>query len=150
LSARTILAAASAPLVLAGCFSVGYSRELREVAPDPALVESFEPGAELGAVLAALGAPLDVWEGAAGSVVVSYGGLRTREWAFEVSVPVAERGSASFAFDDARTRTSGHVLVFGPDLRLEILRAGNLADLRRETARRRAAALEDDDAGDAP
>ncbi|MBL8861594.1 MAG: hypothetical protein JNK02_06235 [Planctomycetes bacterium] len=145
MSCSTTASAALAWALLSGCVAVAYRREIREVPPEPARVEAFEPGAtHLGAVIDALGAPLYVWEGAAGGVVLAYGGLRTREWGVEVSIPLGDQGSASFAYDDAAARTRGHVLVFDPELRLALVRAGNLADLRQEFARRRPAALEED------
>jgi hypothetical protein len=129
-----------AACVLPGCLSFGYMRELRESPPDSARVAALEPGsAGLGDALAALGAPLYVWEAPRDGVVLAYGGLRERRWGVEVSVPVGDQGSASFAYDDGAARTVGHVLVFDGDLRLILVREGNLRDLRREFARRRPA-----------
>ncbi len=139
------------PCVLAGCVSFAYDRQIIEREPDAALLEGLVAGhTDLEQVLGVLGAPVEVWEGADGAPVLTYGGLRSALWNVDVSIPVADSGSASLSYTDTRARTRGYVLIFGSDLRLEIVRAGNLADLRRTYARRPPASLDDEKAGAAP
>lgn len=129
----------------ASCVTFQYERDLVEVVPTEASVASFVPGQTvLSDVLAGMGAPLDVWEGPDGAPVLAYGGLRSRGWNVVVSVPVTDHNSASFSYTDTLARTRGYMLLFGPDQRLEIVRYGLLADLRRTYARRRPAAVEEE------
>ena len=129
----------------AGCVTFQYERQLVEVVPTEASVASFVPGQTvLSDVLAAMGAPLDVWEGPDGAPVLAYGGLRSRGWNVNVSVPVTDYNSASFSYTDTLARTRGYMLLFGPDQRLEIVRYGLLADLRRTYARRRPASIDEE------
>jgi len=129
----------------AGCVSFQYERNLIERVPDDSVVATFVPGQTvLTDVLAGMGAPLDVWEGPDGAPVLAYGGVRGAEWNVNVSLPVTDYNSASFSFTDTRSRARGYMLLFGPDQRLEIVRYGLLADLRRTYARRRPAAVEDE------
>lgn len=129
----------------ASCVSFQYERELIERVPDDSVVATFVPGQTvLTDVLAGMGAPLDVWEGPAGAPVLAYGGLRSAEWNVDVSVPVTEYASASLAYTESRARTRGYMLLFGPDHRLEIVRYGLLADLRRTYTRRRPASVDEE------
>jgi hypothetical protein len=82
--------------------------------------------------------------GPEGAPVLAYGGLRNSEWNAKVSVPVTDYNSASFSYTDATASTRGYMLLFGTDHRLEIVRYGLLADLRRTYARRRPASVEEE------
>ncbi len=133
-------------LCTSSCVSFRYERDIIEREPVAAVVAGLEVGtADLEAVLAALGAPVDVWEGANGNPVLSYGGLRSSEWNVDVSVPIADNGSASLSYTDTTAKTRGTVFVFGTDLRLEIVRSGLLGDLRTAFARRRPASIDEDE-----
>lgn len=152
LDGRSLQAAALACACLAaGCVSFEYKRNLIERVPDDVVCAAFVPGETgLAEVLAGLGAPLDVWEGPDGAPVLAYGGLRSAGWNVGVSVPISDYGSATYSYTDTLARTRGYVLIFGPDQRLEIVRYGLLADLRRSFVRRPAAAMEDEAAPEAP
>jgi hypothetical protein len=129
----------------AGCVTFEYQRDLIERVPDDAVFAAFVPGQTvLSDVLAGMGAPLDVWEGPEGAPVLAYGGLRSAEWNVNLSVPVTDYNSASFSYTDTTARTRGYMLLFGPDQRLEIVRYGLLADLRRTYARRRPASVDEE------
>ncbi len=135
-------------LVTASCVSFQYQREIVECEPRAAVVEGLLAGTtELEDVLVALGAPIDVWEGANGNPVLAYGGLRSREWNVEVSVPIADSGSASLSYSDTTAKTRGTIFVFDAELHLQIVRSGLLGDLRQTFARRRPASIDDGDDG---
>lgn len=148
MSARSAAAAAVsafATVAFAGCITFEFQRDIIERQPDAEELASFTVGAtHMGDVLAVLGAPIEVWEGAAGGAALAYGGLRSREWNVDVSVPVADSGSASLSYTDTTARTRGYMLLFDAEGHLEIVREGNLADLRRTYARRRPASIDDD------
>jgi len=152
-SALGIAAIAASACVLAGCVTFRFDRDIIERQPTAEVVSEFTiGGTHLGDVLEVMGAPTEVWEGAGGGAALAYGGLRSRGWNVDVSVPVSDAGSASLSYTDTTARTEGFMLLFGPEGHLEIVRAGNLADLRRTYARRRPASLEDEGAaaGNAP
>jgi len=148
---QRIAASLAIPFLCASCVSFAYQREIIEREPEAALVEGLAAGhTDLGHVLDVLGAPIEVWEGADGAPVLTYGGLRAGRWNIDVSLPVVDNGSASFSYTDTRARTRGFVLIFGSDLRLDIVRAGNLADLRRRYERRSPASVDDEAIPNAP
>lgn len=126
-----------APLLLAGCVTFKYERHLREEPVAPEALAELEIGTStIGDVLARLGAPLYVWEGVGGAVVLAYGSEDRREVGFSVSVPLFEQTNASFDYDDVASRLEGYVLVFDAEGRLEIVRAGLLRDLGQAVRRR--------------
>ena len=127
-----------------GCVRLQYEREMIERLPPLARIEALVPGESgLADALQRLGAPLDVWEGKDGGPVLAYGELRTAEWAFSVSMELTRGGSASFSYDDVAARTQGVILIFGADLGLQLVRSGNLRDLRHESEHHPSAALDD-------
>jgi hypothetical protein len=124
-----LLALACLPL-LSGCISYSYERHRTFESVSPNAVSELEIGvSDVGDVLAKLGAPLYVWEGAAEAVVLAYGSENRREHGFSVSVPLFEQANASFAYDDVAQQLDGYVLVFDADLKLEIVRVGILREL---------------------
>lgn len=138
-------------LFSSSCVSFEYQRDIIEREPDAVIVEGLLAGtARLEDVLGALGAPIDVWEGANGNPVLSYGGLRSREWNVDVSVPITDSGSASLSYTDTTAKTRGTVFVFDDQLRLHIVRSGLLGDLRRVYARRRPASVDEDEGTQRP
>ena len=130
----------------ASCISFDYQRDIIECEPLASVVSELAAGeASLDDVLAQLGAPIDVWEGANGGAVLSYGGLRCAEWNVDVSVPVSDYGSASLSYTDTTAKTRGTIFVFDEALQLQIVRSGLLADLRQAFTRRRPASIEGDE-----
>lgn len=152
MSARSVLGAAAiaaAACGLAGCVTFQFERDIIERRPTAEVVSGFTVGStHLGDVLQVMGAPTEVWEGAGGGAALAYGGLRSRGWNVDVSVPVSDAGSATLSYTDTTARTRGYMLLFGADGHLQIVREGNLADLRRTYARRRPASLDDEQAAD--
>lgn len=147
---RTAVILAIAALA-SSCVTFRYEREIIEKRPDAALVGAFVVGtASLSEVLDVLGAPNDVWETARGGAACTWGGLLTREWDVDVSVPVTDAASASMSYTDTHAKTRGWLLLFGADDKLELVREGSLADLRRTYARRQPAAVDLDDPPAAP
>lgn len=150
-TSRIRAAALASACFAAGCVNFEYQRKNIERVPDDSVLATFVPGQTvLADVLAGLGSPLDVWEGPDGAPVLAYGGLKSAAWNVEVSVPVTRYASASLSYTDTRARTRGYMLLFGPDHRLEIVRYGLLADLRRTYARRRGSAIDEESVPEAP
>lgn len=124
-------------LLCSACVSVSWERRLRDV---PLRAEQYlelkagESG--LQDVLDHLGAPLDVWELGHGRFALAYGWEMNRELGLSVSIPVTQRRSANFDYDEINLHTPGIVCFFDADLRLEVLREGRLNDLRAAERRR--------------
>lgn len=145
-SGAQLALAALVASTLAGCVRLQYQRDVVERKPERDLVEPLAVGrTTLGDVLRVLGAPIDVWEGGDGGTAITYGGLRAKEWTVDVSVPLTDYTSASLTYTDTRARTQGYLFLFDASDVLEIVREGNLADLRQIYARRRASSVGEDD-----
>lgn len=115
---------------LAGCVSYSYERHKTFESVSPDEISELEIGvSDVGDVLAQLGAPVYVWEGAADGIVLAYGSESSRQHGFRVSVPLFEQANASFNYDDIASELEGYVLVFDPELKLEIVRVGSLREL---------------------
>ena len=154
MSARAqLLGALLAGPIAAGCVQLSWNRVTRHSpVPRDALARlSSDPGhpSDLGECLAALGAPLWVWEheidGASGAVL-AWGWFDERSLGFSASVPITRGVSASFDYDDADARMRGVVLFFDRDWRLVVLRTGLLRDLTGEV-RRPPAVLDEEPSG---
>lgn len=131
------------PLVLAGCVSVGWSRDRRHEPLPEGVIETLEPGrSTLAECLESLGAPLYVWEYRGDGAALAWGWNDEDRKGVSVSVPVYDQVSASLSYDDAREKLRGAVLLFDRDLVLEQVREGWLRDLQRDLLRRRPAAVE--------
>jgi hypothetical protein len=127
--------------LLTGCVRAVWERELRFEPPPPGAVESLQVGrTELSDALAALGAPLWVWEypeeGGSGAAL-AWGWYRDRNWGGRVSIPTNRALSPSFSYRRLDARMRGLVLFFDPDWRLVAGREGLLIDLTRDLRRRR-------------
>jgi len=134
--AASMLAIAST-LGSTACVSFTYERHVAfEPIPDAAVSTLVIGTSTLGDALDRMGAPLYVWEGVDGAVVLGYGFENQREVGINVSVPVIDRQSASFNYDDVAKRLEGYVLVFDRDLKLHIVRRGLLRDLALATRSR--------------
>lgn len=128
------------------CVSGSWERRLFEREPDAALVASLRPGeSDLGEALTKLGAPLYVWETFDG-FALAYGGRAQREWGISVSLPLADRTSARFDYDDLAARIEGCVLIFDASKRLRLAQRGLLKDLRGQLERRRPSLVEEEHA----
>ncbi|MBL8860332.1 MAG: hypothetical protein JNL28_17615 [Planctomycetes bacterium] len=115
---------------LSACVSFRYERHATFEPLNSEAIGELDIGTSgIGDALALLGAPVYVWEGVGDSIVLAYGFEHSRERGFTISIPVFDRSSASFSYDDVSSKLEGIVLVFGPDEKLEIVRAGMLRDL---------------------
>lgn len=125
------------------CVSGTWERHLFDREPDAAVVASLRPGeSDLEEALAKLGAPLYVWETFDG-FALAYGGRAERQWGFSVSLPLADRTSARFDYDDLAARIEGCVLIFDASSKLRLAQNGLLKDLRAQVERRRPSLVED-------
>ncbi|MAF66959.1 MAG: hypothetical protein CMJ84_15050 [Planctomycetes bacterium] len=126
------------PLFLSSCLSVTWEHHRRHAPlPEGALEQLRVDRSDLTLVLAACGAPLRVWELPAGETAIAYGWYRERQLGAQISVPLFDRFSGSFSFDDFDVDLFGVVLTFDAFHRLRRLRRGYLRDLVTEPARRR-------------
>lgn len=131
-----ILAVACLPL-FASCVSFTYERHSTyEPVSEDAILKLEVGTSDLADALARLGAPLYVWEGVNDAVVLAYGSEDRKEAGFRISLPVVDQMSASFSYDGIASRLEGFVLVFEPDLKLKIVRAGLLGELDKAFKRR--------------
>ncbi len=131
-----IIAVACLPL-FAGCVSFKYERHSTYEPVSTAAVDELAIGtSDLSDALAKLGAPLYVWEGVNDAVVIAYGSSNEKQLGFSISLPLFEQASASFDYDDISSKLEGFVLVFEPDLKLRIVRAGLLGELGKAFKRR--------------
>lgn len=129
---RTFAVAALLPFLTA-CVSFTYERHVVFEPVSDAAVRTLEVGvSDLGVVLDTLGAPLYVWEGVDGAIVLGYGFENQREVGFNISVPLVNRQSASLNYDDVAKRLEGYILVIDRDMKLHIVRKGLLRDLALE------------------
>src|SRR5690348_6364822 len=102
-----------------------------------AAVEPLRVGeSDIGDTLAALGAPLYVWEGANETAVLAYGWKYDHGWGVRAS-----RSIVSFSYDSQIDRLEGWILVFDADNKLKIVRKGMLRDLA-DQARKQSAYVE--------
>lgn len=135
MSAR--LTVIGALLLCSACVSVSWERKLRDLPLRPEQYQQLQPGAAtLEDVLAKLGAPLDVWELGHGRFALAYGWEQNRELGMSVSVPVTQRRSANFDYDEINLHTYGIVCFLSAELRLESLEEGRLHELRAMQRRR--------------
>jgi hypothetical protein len=142
---RVGVALASA-LLVAGCVTYTYTRDMRFAPIDDAALDCLRPGeADITECLEKLGAPLYVWEYSQEGVALAYGFDKDRAWSLTVSVPVARGFSASGSYTDQVRKLRGAVLLFDPAWRLQIVRRGMLADLSAELRHKRPAIVESTD-----
>jgi hypothetical protein len=140
---RADLAAGLASLLLTGCLNINWSRDGRlEPLPDDALA-ALAPGDALDACLAALGAPLYLWEYEGDGMALAFGGGEIRYLGMSLSFSVADNIDASFNFDAIDEQFEGVVLVFDSELRLRWIRRGLLGQLVQDGRRRSAAPADD-------
>ena len=133
-------------LVASSCVQVTWERHDVQAPVEARLEAELEAGqADLAACLARLGAPLLVWELGDGGFAMAYGWDKQREYGVSLSVPVADTaGSASFNYNDVKSRLHGVVLVFDADWVLLRKERGYLKDLIPTEALQPPAFLEDE------
>ena len=128
------------PLVLSGCLSLSWTRDRRQEPPPKGAIESLVPGqATLTDCLAALGAPLYLWEYKGNGAALAWGWADEDRKGLTFSIPVYDQSTVSLSYDDGREKLRGAVLLFGDDLVLEQIRRGWLRNLDTDLSRRRPA-----------
>ena len=134
-------------VLMTGCFSLSWRRELRFEPPAAGVIESLQMGkTDLQQSLQRLGAPLWVLEYPApngqGSAL-AYGWFENQDRGFRISAPTNRTVSPSFSYEQIDERMQGLVLFFDEDWKLQFWRRGLLRDLTREIRRRRPLYLEE-------
>jgi hypothetical protein len=125
-------------LVLPGCLTVTWSAEAQLAEPPRAARSALQPGeSDLGQALAALGAPLFVWEEPDGGAALAWGWLAREDVGLALSLPLSRDLAASFSYADVDRDLHGLVLSFDEGWRLVRSSEGFLGDL--VPARRRPA-----------
>jgi hypothetical protein len=134
---RTALAALLAAPLLGACITADYDRFRRfEELPASAYAELVPGESDLTAALAALGAPVRVWEPRPDALALVWSWSDRATWGVSVALPMGEAAEANFSWRDTQDDDEGLLLVFDADLRLESLRRGLvgevLTDVRRD------------------
>ena len=133
-------------LLLPSCLNIRWSwvRDERYEPVRPDLLEAMAPGDDLETCLAALGAPLQLWEYAGDGMALAYASGVAYDLGFSIS---SGRSSGSFNFDSLDENLEGVVLVFDPELRLRWIRYGVLSELVPSDRRPPAAPADEPDSG---
>jgi hypothetical protein len=112
------------------CVQLQWSQETVHERVDGAAVAALQPGvSDLAQCLAALGAPLYVWEYDGDGVALGFGALNDETWGVGVNIPISESTSASFDYDEGDAQTRGWVLFFDESWTLVAASEGRLRDL---------------------
>ena len=115
--------------LLAGCVTASYRRtRIGEPVP-PGAEDGVVPGQDLGAALAALGAPSLVWASENGDVVVAWTWLDAAGLDFGVRYSFERFVTASFDWASLRREIDAVVMIFDAELRLLDVRRGKLGEL---------------------
>jgi len=117
---------------MTSCVSVVWERETWHRPPAAQVVSSLSEGeADLTACLAALGAPLKVWQVGDG-VALTWAWYESEELSYRLQVPMSQTFNASFDYATVDRETQGLLLVFDGADRLVLMREGFLRDLLAE------------------
>lgn len=134
----------AAALLAASCVQLEWTRQIALEPVDVERLATLRAGAsDLGECVATLGAPVYVWEYGGEGVALGYGSRRRSAFGISASVPIADRSSASFDYDQGTAQTRGWVLFFDADWKLVAIEQGRLRDLTLARERRRAASVEE-------
>ena len=130
---------------LAGCLTFNWNREAALEPPAKGALAGLQPGAgDLGASLAALGAPLYVWEQQDGAAL-AWGWYAERQRGLNVSVPISNNNATiSFDYKGIDQGVRGVVLFFDAEWKLVRKSEGALAELASLARRARPALPEDE------
>ena len=125
-------------LACPSCLSFVWNRERNFHEPAANAVDGLRPGqATLADSLGALGAPLYVWEWHADGMALAWGWSDDDRKGLSLSVPVAQRLSASLSYMRDMGKLNGIVLFFDAHAALVELRHGRLSEIHEETAQKR-------------
>lgn len=136
---RAALLAALSSGLLGSCLRLNWNRQTIHVPIPDQRLEELAPGDELARCLELLGAPLLVRELGEGAAALVYGWLDQEGWGLNVSVPVGDRLSASFDYDQVDSRARGILVLVDAERRLVAARQGALRDLLAQVPRPRPA-----------
>jgi len=140
-----LLAASALCLLPAGCISAEWWRDNRHAPTADAALDDLQPGAaDLSRCLAALGAPLRVWEYRGNGMGLAYGWHDHAAWGFTVTIPVHEYVDVSFEYDHGDLELPAVLLLFDAEQRLCEVRRGILREIAADLLRRRPNDVEDD------
>jgi hypothetical protein len=138
-----------AALVLSGCVTFSFDRDLRNTPLADTALDGLEPSrTTLAQCLERFGAPIYVWEYRGDGLAIAYGWQKEKQWNVTASVPIFRGYSASASFTHDASKLRGAVLLFDSDLKLEVVRRGFLKSLREELAPRRPAPVDDGEGDD--
>lgn len=122
--------AALTAFLAASCVTGDYDRFRRYEPIEDAAWTALEPGeSDLAACLAALGAPMRVWEPRPGALALAWVWVDRAGWGLSVSVPTGEAVDASFSYRDVSATDEGLLLVFDESWTLETLERGAVGDV---------------------
>ncbi|MBI5365013.1 MAG: hypothetical protein HZA53_17680 [Planctomycetes bacterium] len=135
--------AAFLALGAASCVSFRFDRATVNLPPRAGVVAALVPGkSALDDALAALGAPVFVWEWKGDGMALAWGWSEDGARGVTLSVPIDQGTSAQASYDDLARHLRGVVLFFDADAQLVDAREGALNDFRAELERRRPAPVE--------
>ncbi len=135
-----LVSLAAALASLSSCMSFNYDRHRALEPLDHARFSALRPNeSDLGACLAALGAPLYVWEHHGNGLALGYAWQQERHWSAGVRFDLVRGTSASFNYTDIDASTQGFVLFFDEHWKLCALREGCLRDITTDVGPRRPA-----------
>ena len=120
------------------CVSFSWHRERDFHEPAASTVDRLRPGESvLADCLSELGAPLYVWEWQGDGMALAWGWSDEDQKGLAVSVPVADRLSASMSYLRGMEKLHGLVLFFDSNAALISLRHGRLSEIHEQTAQKR-------------
>ena len=117
-------------LLLGSCISGNYTRFSRNEPVRDQDMAKLQPGvSDLGACLAALGAPTRVWEAGKGRIALAYTWLGQGDWGVSASYSITQFVSVRLSYDSVEVLTQGLVLIFDQELRLVSMERGLLSQI---------------------
>ncbi|MDF1799402.1 MAG: hypothetical protein P1V81_09520 [Planctomycetota bacterium] len=132
------LAGLALALLCASCVTYDYDRFRRNMELEPATFAELVPGeSDLTDALAALGAPVRVWEPRPGALALVWSWSDRKTEGFSIAVPTSDAVDASFSWRDTSDEDEGLLLVFDEDWRLETLRRGLVGEVLQGVRRAR-------------
>jgi hypothetical protein len=127
----------------ASCISAEFNRNSELIPINPAAMQPLIVGeSTLTECLAALGAPLHVWEIDTGACLAWYW-IDKSDWGVTLAVPASDAISANLSYGESSEDIEGLVLFFDNDWTLTSKRTGLISEI--VPARRRPADLTGDD-----
>lgn len=140
---RAVPALALSSCLFASCLSAEFNRDRELIEIDSAAMQPLIVGeSTLTECLAALGAPLHVWEIDTGACLAWYW-IDKSDWGVTLAVPASDAISANLSYGESSEDIEGLVLFFDNNWTLTSKRTGLISEI--VPARRRPADLTGDD-----